>query len=226
MTLRIEQAKGRKDRCAIQSPLMLERLFCSAAPLLPVPPGYVSQGAERGADEVEGCQFLVSAVEGMGGVPLARHGAVLWPDVSDVTVTTIRRDYMKRFVLTILLTAAASAASAADVGVSISIGQPGFYGQIEIGNAPQPAVIYAQPVVIQRVQVAQPVQPIYLRVPPGHAKNWKKHCKKYDACAWPVYFVKDDWYNNVYVPYYEQEHGKGKGKGDGDGKGQGKGKDK
>ena len=133
---------------------------------------------------------------------------------------------MKGFVLTILLTAAASAASAADVGVSISIGQPGFYGQIEIGNAPQPAVIYAQPVLIQRVQVAQPVQPIYLRVPPGHAKNWKKHCKKYDACSRPVYFVKDDWYNKVYVPYYEQEHGKGKGKGDGDGKGQGKGKDK
>jgi hypothetical protein len=44
MTLRIEQAKGRKDRCVIQSPLMLERLFCSAAPLLPVSPGYVSAG--------------------------------------------------------------------------------------------------------------------------------------------------------------------------------------
>ena len=78
-------------------------------------------------------------------------------------------------------------------------------------------LIYPQPVVIQRVQVVQPVQPIYLHVPPGHAKDWKKHCQKYDACARPVYFVKDDWYNNVYVPHYEQEHGKGKGKGNGNG---------
>jgi hypothetical protein len=133
---------------------------------------------------------------------------------------------MKRLVLASLLTAAASVAWATDVGVSISIGQPGFYGQIDIGNAPRPVLIYPQPVVIQRVQVVQPVQPIYLHVPPGHAKDWKKHCQKYDACARPVYFVKDDWYNNVYVPHYEQEHGKGKGKGKGNGNGNGKGQGK
>jgi hypothetical protein len=148
--------------------------------------------------------------------------------VSSVEVSAIRKDIVKRLVLASLLTVAASVALAADVGVSISIGQPGFYGQIDIGNAPRPVLIYPQPVVIQRVQVVQPVQPIYLHVPPGHAKDWKKHCQKYDACARPVYFVKDDWYNNVYVPHYEQEHGKGKSKGkgssNGNGKGQGKGK--
>ena len=126
---------------------------------------------------------------------------------------------MKRTLLAILLTTAVTAVLAADVGVSISIGQPGFYGQIDIGNAPLPVLIYPQPVVIQRVQVVESVQPIYLHVPPGQAKNWKKHCQKYDACARPVYFVKDDWYSNVYVPHYEQEHGKGKGKGKGNGKG-------
>jgi hypothetical protein len=118
---------------------------------------------------------------------------------------------MKRLVLAALLAVAASA-MAADVGVSVRVGQPGFYGQIDIGNAPRPVLIYPQPVVIQPVQVVQPVQPVYLHVPPGHAKNWKKHCHKYDACTRPVYFVKDDWYNTVYVPHYEQEHGKGKGK--------------
>jgi hypothetical protein len=102
---------------------------------------------------------------------------------------------MQRSLLAILLTTAVSAALAADVGVSISVGQPGFYGQIDIGNAPRPVLIYPQPVLIQRVQVIEPVQPIYLHVPPGHAKNWKKHCQKYDACARPVYFVKDDWYS-------------------------------
>jgi len=97
-------------------------------------------------------------------------------------------------------------ALAADVGVSVSVGEPGFYGRVDIGNFPQPQVIYPQPVVIQRVPVAVAPQPIYLRVPPGHAKNWRKHCHKYDACGQPVYFVRDDWYNNVYVPRYREEH--------------------
>jgi hypothetical protein len=77
-------------------------------------------------------------------------------------------------------------------------------------------------VVIQPVPVhAVPVQPVYLHVPPGHAKDWAKHCSKYNACARPVYFVKDDWYNNTYVPYYQEQKRKGKG----NGKGHGKGKD-
>jgi hypothetical protein len=42
--------------------------------------------------------------------------------------------------------------------------------------------------------VRAPVQPIYLHVPPGHAKDWRKHCRKYDACGQPVYFVVSDEY--------------------------------
>jgi len=135
---------------------------------------------------------------------------------------------MKRLLLAGLLTMAASTTLATEVGVSISVGQPGFYGQIDIGNAPRPVLVYPQPVVVQPVRVVQPVtvvqppQPLYLHVPPGHAKNWKKHCQKYDACARPVYFVKDDWYEKVYVPYYEQERGHGHGKGKGHGSGKGK----
>jgi len=113
---------------------------------------------------------------------------------------------------------ATAPALAADVGVSVSVGQPGFYGRIDIGNFPQPQVIYPQPVVIQSVVVMP--QPIYLHVPPGHAKDWRKHCHKYSACNQPVYFVREDWYNNVYVPRYRenqraesQAKGKGKGKG-------------
>jgi hypothetical protein len=129
---------------------------------------------------------------------------------------------MKRYVIAPLLALVASASFAADVGVSVSIGQPGFYGRIDIGNAPPPVLVYPQPVVVQPVRVVQPVQPIYLHVPPGHAKNWSKHCHKYDACSRPVYFVKDDWYDQVYVPHYQREH-PGKGKGKGNGKGHGKG---
>ena len=112
----------------------------------------------------------------------------------------------------------AAPALAADVGVSVSVGQPGFYGRIDVGNFPQPQLIYPQPVLIQRVPVAVAPQPIYLRVPPGHAKNWRKHCYRYDACSQPVYFVRDDWYNNVYVPRYRtlhegERHAKGHGQG-------------
>lgn len=131
---------------------------------------------------------------------------------------------MKPTTLVLALVAAASTAFAtapalaADVGVSVSVGQPGFYGRIDIGNFPRPQLIYPQPVVIQSVAVIP--QPIYLRVPPGHAKDWRKHCHKYDACSQSVYFVREDWYNNVYVPRYREDqrserHAKGQGKGRG-----------
>lgn len=114
----------------------------------------------------------------------------------------------------------------AEVGVSVTLGDPNFYGRIEIGNYPSPALIYPQPIVV--VQQPQRYTPIYLRVPPGHAKNWKKHCGHYNACNRPVYFVQDRWYNDVYVPRYREahpdrdphdenhgHHGKGHGKGKG-----------
>ena len=128
-----------------------------------------------------------------------------------------------------ILCAAALAAStlpafAADVGVSISIGEPGFYGHIDIGNYPRPQVIYAEPVIIQPVPAGVVYQPMYLHVPPGHAKDWRKHCKHYGACGRPVYFVKDSWYNDVYVPAYQERHGGPKGKSGKQDKGNGKGK--
>lgn len=98
-----------------------------------------------------------------------------------------------------------SSVYAADVGVSISVGQPGFYGRIDLGNMPQPRVIYREPIVVERVPVvayAPAPAPLYLRVPPGHARKWSKHCYRYNACGVPVYFVHDRWYRDVYVPAY------------------------
>ena len=120
---------------------------------------------------------------------------------------------MKRFLIVAALATAAGSALAAEVGVSVSIGQPGFYGRIDIGNMPQPQLIFAAPVVIQQVPVGVVRQPIYLSVPPGHEKKWSKHCSKYNACGRPVYFVQQDWYTNVYAPEYRSKHGDGKGKG-------------
>ena len=96
-------------------------------------------------------------------------------------------------------------ASAADVGVSVNIAQPGFYGRIDIGQVPQPAVIYPQPVIIEQRPMTVVREPIYLRVPPGHEKHWDKYCHHYGACGQPVYFVQDRWYRDVYAPRYYGE---------------------
>ena len=118
---------------------------------------------------------------------------------------------MNRLLIVATLAAAATtSALAADVAVSIQVGQPGFYGRIDIVNFPPPQLVYPEPVIIQPVPVGVVRQPIYLRVPPGHAKDWRKHCRKYNACGQPVYFVQEDWYSNVYVPRYRDAHQKKK----------------
>lgn len=113
---------------------------------------------------------------------------------------------MKRLLLAATLVAGIASlsapATAADVGVSVSVGQPGFYGQINIGDFPRPQLIYPQPMIIQ--PGPRNVAPLYLRVPPGHAKHWSKHCREYNACGQPVYFVQEGWYNNVYAPRYRE----------------------
>lgn len=135
---------------------------------------------------------------------------------------------MKRFlsVLALATTTAGMPALAADVGVSVSIGQPGFYGHIVIGNVPPPPVIYAEPVIVQPVPVGVVYQPIYVHAPPVHVQNWRSYCGRYNACGRPVYFVQSSWYNDVYVPEYQKRRGGPKHKHDGwkNGHGNGHGK--
>lgn len=151
-------------------------------------------------------------------------------------------------VTTSLATLAMLGSLTASAGVAISVGQPGFYGQIVLGDAyPAPQVIYPQPVIIQPPPVAVVQPPMYLRVPPGHMKKWSRYCGQYGACGRQVYFVQDGWYQNVYAPrynaysgherygddhgHYDHDHhddgdrGRGPGRGHGNGKGNGRGHD-
>ncbi len=143
-----------------------------------------------------------------------------------------------------LATLAMLSSLTASAGVAISVGQPGFYGQIVLGDAyPAPQVIYPQPVIIQPPPVAVVQPPMYLRVPPGHMKKWGRYCGQYGACGRQVYFVQDGWYQNVYAPrynayagherygddhgHYDHDHhddgdrGRGPGRGHGNGRGHG-----
>jgi hypothetical protein len=140
---------------------------------------------------------------------------------------------MKTILLAVPAALFATQAVAADVGVSLSVGQPGFYGQINIGNTAPPPVIYTQPTVVEQGP-EYAGGPVYLHVPPGHEKHWAKHCAEYNACGRPVYFVRDDWYNNQYGgPRHghgggdgdEGGHGHGHGNGNGNGHGHGHGDD-
>ncbi|MDP1696212.1 MAG: hypothetical protein Q8L45_00250 [Xanthomonadaceae bacterium] len=111
---------------------------------------------------------------------------------------------MKRLLVVFAATLAIGASvqvHAADVGVSISIGQPGYYGRIDIGDYPRPQLLYSQPRMVQRRAARAP---IYLRVKPGHARHWSRYCGEYNACDQRVYFVRDTWYNHVYVPQYRE----------------------
>jgi|KBSMisStandDraft_5_1062788.scaffolds.fasta_scaffold965749_2 hypothetical protein len=96
-------------------------------------------------------------------------------------------------VLLLAACAVAPALAAPNVGVSIGINQPGVYGRVDIGNYPQPALVYAQPVVVAPPPVVVQRQPIYLYVPPGHQRNWRAYCGRYSACNQPVYFVQERW---------------------------------
>ena len=108
--------------------------------------------------------------------------------------------------LAVATIAFAPAASSTEVGVSISIGDPGFYGRIDIGTMRPPPVIRENPLLIVPPRRGVILEPLYVRAPPGHQKNWRKFCKRYDACARPVYFVTDDWYEREYAPRYREEH--------------------
>ena len=120
----------------------------------------------------------------------------------------------KAFVTAAALSLASLHAAAGEPTIHVSVGgevSPGVYGRVDFGNAPPPPVLYPQPVVI--VHQPQPVvmQPLYLHVPPGHARNWAKHCHRYDACGRPVYVVK----SAEYEPRHDHGDGHARGKGHG-----------
>lgn len=102
---------------------------------------------------------------------------------------------------------------------------PGVYGRIDIGNAPPPPLIYAQPIIIQRPPTLVQQPPLYLHVPPGHAKKWSKHCARYNACGQPVYFVNVQGDNDYeWRKARDKQHGRDKGRDKGHDQGRNKGR--
>lgn len=95
----------------------------------------------------------------------------------------------------------------AQVGLTIQLGDPRYNGRLDVRDGwgwgaglPTDALLLPRPVTVNRGWRDRPPAPLVLRVPPGHAKKWKKHCHRYGACDVPVVFVRDDWYRDVSIP--------------------------
>ncbi len=133
----------------------------------------------------------------------------------------------------VLLSAAAASAQQASVTID-GPPLPGLFGRVQISaNLPMPPVYLPKPVVVSppRVALPAPPEPVYLWVPPGHRKNWKSYCGRYDACGRPVYFVQEGWVREHEPQRFEKRNKKKRDRDDDDhgrghGKGHGKGHDK
>lgn len=113
--------------------------------------------------------------------------------------------YMKRFLIAATLAAAALSASLpATAQVSVSIGQPGFYGRLDIGGFPTPALLFPEPVMIQRVPSGRP--PLYLRVPPAMPGIGAGIAIVTARVASAFISFQDNWYRQEYAPRYRERH--------------------
>lgn len=108
----------------------------------------------------------------------------------------------KSLILIALACAPMLAAADPEIGVSITIGQPSYYGPIEIVDIAPPPLLYVNPVRIRYGVCA----PLYFRVPLFQSQNWALYCDRYNACACPVYFVNESWYLTTYVPWYSHRY--------------------
>jgi len=89
----------------------------------------------------------------------------------------------------------------AQVGFSIQLGQPNYYGGLNIQGFPNPQFYNSRPVFIRPLSPEYD-QPVYLRVPACQRQNWGAYCGRYNACQRKVYFVQDNWYRSIYAPRY------------------------
>jgi hypothetical protein len=107
---------------------------------------------------------------------------------------------------------AANAASANDLGINVVLEgevKPGVYGRVELGRNSRPDLVYAEPRVIvveEDHHHHHHDEPVYLHVPPGHARNWGRHCHAYHACSRQVYFVMSDEYREKPKPKHKHHH--------------------
>jgi hypothetical protein len=117
-----------------------------------------------------------------------------------------------KYLLMVIPLGLAPYSNADDLGISVILEKeiaPGVYGRVELGNDSRPELYYPQPTIIVKDSKYARYRPVYLHVPPGHAKHWDKHCHKYNACGRPVYFIRSAEYD-TYDDHEHHQHDKKK----------------
>ena len=114
---------------------------------------------------------------------------------------------MKHLLISAFFTATPLFASAqVGVAVHLNIGDPNFYGQVDLEPGVAPPVVYSTPMVVQPGPPGVYYPPLYLRVPIPYTQNWPQYCYYYNACNIPVFFIQEAWYLNVYAPMYRSRY--------------------
>jgi hypothetical protein len=116
--------------------------------------------------------------------------------------------FRKVAVATLVMVAGSQIAAADGIGTRAAASTPatpGVYGRLDVDSKQLPPLVYEQPMFIEAPETAGKVAPLYVHVPPEHAKNWKKYCAKYQACKQPVYFVKSAEYEPGYDPKAQKQ---------------------
>jgi hypothetical protein len=149
-------------------------------------------------DNLKGCGDSNETSEMPIRVPQLLHRNVA-PALHSSTLQEDSKMKKTHWLALLAVATMAGTAAAANVNIHVTIGDPGYYGPLDVRGYPAPRLVYAQPVVPQRVIVREP---IYLRVPAYQTRSWRSYCGRYNACNRPVYFVQDTWYNDVYAPRY------------------------
>lgn len=112
---------------------------------------------------------------------------------------------MSSLLFATLLAALLTPVQAADEALPANVGQPDYYGRLDMAGYPQPQLVFRKALAIDPVEADRPS--LYLRVAPGQARQWRKHCRAYQACNQQVYFVQDAWYTREYVPRFAARGG-------------------
>jgi len=110
----------------------------------------------------------------------------------------------------LVLSAVSSAYAGGNIGIQLGISgevAPGVYGNVIIGDR-HPNYVYPEPIIIHETREVR--EPIYLHVPPAHARHWDRYCEQYRACDRRVYFVRSSEYRDFrderYLERKEERH--------------------
>jgi hypothetical protein len=117
--------------------------------------------------------------------------------------------FMKKihFAATALMMLGMSSAYAGgNIGIQLGISgevAPGVYGNVIIGDR-HPNFVYPEPIIIRETREVR--EPIYLHVPPEHARHWDRYCENYHACDRRVFFVRSSEYRDFRDERYQEHH--------------------